>query len=204
MDVVFTEAVQLGLERGESFIFEERLVAMTDILERPLPELRGGLIFGAPAEGDWFVECSIRPPLTTPSAETFVFCTIDRSWNEAAVRVIQESIARLAYLRDYLFLGTRFEMLGRRGEDGIPLPLSPDPDGMGPHLEDMEILLHRTQCRLDDLRIDHHTTAAENRALTAELGELRTEHHVTSVENGALARQLFDLRKEHEIGRAHV
>ena len=28
MDVVITEAVQLGLERGESFLFEERLVAI--------------------------------------------------------------------------------------------------------------------------------------------------------------------------------
>ena len=105
-------------------------------------------------------------------------------------------------MRDYLFLGTRFEMLGRRGEDGIPLPLSPDPDGMGPHLEDMEILLHRTQCRLDDLRLDHHATTAENRALTAELDELRAEHHITSEENGALAHQLFDLRKEHEVTTA--
>ena len=57
MDVVFTEAVQLGLERGESFLFEERLVATTDILECPLPELRGGLIFSAPVEGDWYAEC---------------------------------------------------------------------------------------------------------------------------------------------------
>ena len=41
MDVIFTEAIQLGLPRGDSFIFEERLVAMAAILERPLPELRG-------------------------------------------------------------------------------------------------------------------------------------------------------------------
>ena len=56
MDVVFTEACQLGLARDVSFLFEERLVEMTNILERPLPELRGGLIFGALVEGDWFVE----------------------------------------------------------------------------------------------------------------------------------------------------
>ena len=87
---------------------------------------------------------AIRPPLTTPTAEFIVFRVVDRSWNEAAVRVIQEGIARLAYLRDYLFLGTHFEMLGRRDEDGLPLPLEQDPEGMGPHLEDMETLLHRT------------------------------------------------------------
>ena len=129
MDVVFTEACQLGLARGVSFLFEERLVDMNDILERPLPELRGGLIFGAPVEGYWFMECTIRPPLTTPSAPSFVFCTIEHSWNEGAVRVIQDLIARLAYLRDYFFLGTRFEMLGRRDEDGLPLPFSQDLDG---------------------------------------------------------------------------
>ena len=97
MDVVFSEAIQLGLERGESFLFEERLVAMTDILKRPLPEHRGGLISGAPAVGDWLVECLIRPPLMSPTAEMFFFCAIDRSWNEAAVHVIQEATARLAY-----------------------------------------------------------------------------------------------------------
>ena len=43
MEVIFMEAVQLGLDRGESFLFEERLVGMTDLLDRPLPELRGGL-----------------------------------------------------------------------------------------------------------------------------------------------------------------
>ena len=101
MDVIFTEAVQLGLDRGESFLFEERLVGMMDLLARPLPELRGGLIFGVPVEGDWFVECTIRPPLMTPTAEVFVFYTIERSWIEGAVRVIQEAIACLVYLRDY-------------------------------------------------------------------------------------------------------
>ena len=135
MDVIFTEAVQLGLDRGESFLFEERLVGMTCLLGRPLPELRGGLIFGVLVEGDWFVECTIRPPLVTPTAELFVFCTIERSWNEGAVCVIQEGIARLAYLRDYCFLGTRFEMLGRRDEDGLPLPFLQDPEGisLAPH-----------------------------------------------------------------------
>ena len=106
MDVVFTEAIQLGLPHGDSFIFEERLVAMAAILQRPLPELRGGLVFGAPLEGDWYAECTIRAPLATPTAEAFVFCDVDRSWNEAAVRVIQDSIAHLAHLRDYEFLGT--------------------------------------------------------------------------------------------------
>ena len=88
MDVVFTEACQLGQDRDVSFLFEPRLVEMTNILGRPLPELRGGLMFGAPVEGDWFVECIIRPPLTIPSAPYFVFCTVERSWNEGAVRVI--------------------------------------------------------------------------------------------------------------------
>ena len=88
MDVIFTEAIQLGLDRGESFLFEERLVAMAAILERPLPELRRGLIFGAPLEGDWYAECTIRAPLMTPTVEAFVFRAVDRSWNEATVHVI--------------------------------------------------------------------------------------------------------------------
>ena len=51
MEVTFTEAVQLGLDRGLSFLFETTLVEMTAILERPVPEIRGGLILGAPVEG---------------------------------------------------------------------------------------------------------------------------------------------------------
>ena len=101
-----------------------------------------------------------------------------------------------------MFLGTHFEMLGKRDEDGLPLPSAQDPDGVGPHLEDMEILLHRTQCRLDDQRIGHRTTIMENIGLVAELVELRGEFHITSEQSGALARQLFDLRKEHDVTTA--
>ena len=112
--------------------------------------------------------------------------------------MIQEAIARLAYLRDYCFLGTRFESFGRRDEDGLLPPFSLDPEGLTPHLTDMAIMLHRTQCSLDDLRVDHHITTAENHTLAAELDELKSEFHITSEENRALAHQLFDLRAERE------
>ena len=134
----------MGLPRGDSFIFEERLVAMAAILERPLPELGGGLVFGAPLEGEWYPECLIGAPLVTPTVEAFVFHVVYRSWNVAAVRVIQESVARLAYLRDYQFLGTRFEYIGRRDEEGLPLPFMQDSVSVGTHMEGMDILLHRT------------------------------------------------------------
>ena len=198
MDVVFTEAIQLGLARGESFIFEERLAAMASLLGRPLPELRGGMIFGAPLEGDWYAECTIRAPLATPTVEAYVFRAVDRSWNEVAVRVIQESVARLAYLGDYMFIGSRFELIGRRDEDGMPLPFAPDSATVGPHLDDMEILLHRTQCRLDDLRFDHRHTTVANQALVAEVEELRSELDVTTEQTAALTHQLFELRQEHD------
>ena len=73
MDGHFIKGIQLGLDRGVTFLFEERLVAMAAILERPLPELRGGQVYGAPLEGDWYAECVIRAPLATPSSEVFVF-----------------------------------------------------------------------------------------------------------------------------------
>ena len=97
--------------------------------------------------------------------------------------MIQDSIARLAYLRDYCFLGTRFEMLGRCDEDGLPLPFSPDPDGMGAHHTDMELLLHHTQCILGDLRGDHIVVITENRDLLGELDDLRVEHDITTARN---------------------
>ena len=112
--------------------------------------------------------------------------------------MIQETIARLAYLRDYCFLGTRFESFGRRDEDGHTLPFSLDPEGFAPHLTDMEIMLHRTQMSLDSAREELIVCAAENHFLATELDELRSEFHVTSEENGALAQQLFALREEHE------
>ena len=122
MEVTFTEAVQLGLDCGSFFLFETTLVEMTAILERPVPEIRGGLILGAPVEGSWLVECTNRPPRTAPTAAPFVFWCIESSWILGAVRVIQETITHLAYLRDYCFLGTRFESFGRRDEDGLSLP----------------------------------------------------------------------------------
>ena len=79
----------------------------------------------------------------------------------------------MAYLRDYCFLGTRFKMLGRRGEDGMPLPSLPDSEGLGTHLSEMEILLHRTQCMWDDLRGDHIVVTAENQDLLGELDDRR-------------------------------
>ena len=68
-----------------------------------------------------------------------------------------------------MFHGTPFALLGRRDEDGLPLPPAQGPDGAGPHLGDMETLLHRTQSRLDDLRLGHHEIIAVNHVLTAEL-----------------------------------
>ena len=165
MDVHFTEGIQLGVDRGVTFLFEERLVAMAAILGRPLTELRGGQVYGAPLEGDWYAECVIRTPLATPSSEVFIFRTVDRLWNEAAVRVIQESIARLASLRDYLFLGTQFEEVGRRDEDGIPVPFTPGSASQSSHQEDVEILLHRTQHRLDVARVSQHAIIVANHVL---------------------------------------
>ena len=144
MEVTFTEVVQLGLDHGSSFLFETTKVEMTATLERLVPDLRGGLILGAPVEGSWLVVCTIRPPLTALTAAPFVFRCIESSWILGAVRVIQEAIACLAYLRDYCFLGTRFESFGRHDEDGHPLPFSPDPEGFSPNLTHMEIMLHHT------------------------------------------------------------
>ena len=117
----------MGLDRGSSFLFETTLVEMTSILERPVAEVRGGLILGDPVEGSWLVECTIHPPLTAPTDAPFVFRCIESSWILGVVRVIQEAITRLAYLRDSWFLGTRFASFGRRDENGHPLPFSPVP-----------------------------------------------------------------------------
>ena len=88
-----------------------------------------------------------------------------------------KTIARLAYLCDYRFMGTRFELVGRRDEEGLPLPYpyAPEyvPDSLGPHLEDMEFFLHYTQRNLDVLRVEHHTTTAKNRALGVQLRTTR-------------------------------
>ena len=202
MEVVVTEAIQLGLSRGESFLFEETLAAMASILGRPLPKLRGGMIFGAPLEGDWYAEVTIRAPLAHPTVEAYVVRAVDSSWNDAAVRVIQESVARLAFLEDYMFIGSRFELLARRDAEGVPLPFEPDSVTIGPHLDDMEILLHRTQHRLDVLRVGQHATTVANHTLTAEVEGLRSELDVTTGQIAALTQQLFESRKEHGVTAA--
>ena len=95
----------------------------------------------------------------------------DRSWNDGAVRVIQQMIARVAQLCDYRFIGTRFELHGRRDEEGLPVPYPYSPDSMGRHLEDLEFFLHYTQRSLDLQRMETHTVTARNAALE---GQLRT------------------------------
>ena len=66
----------------------------------------------------------------------------------------------------------------------------------------MEVLLHRTQRRLDDLRLDHHHTTYVHQALIGEVDELRAELHVSQEESGALAQQLSQLREEFEASTA--
>ena len=122
MAFVFTEAVQLGLPEEVPFLFERELVEMTNILERPRPELRGGLVDGARSELSWVVVCTIRPPLMVPTASTYSFHMRECSWSEGAARAIQLAMARLAHIYDYVFMGTRFELYGRRGGEEQPLP----------------------------------------------------------------------------------
>ena len=66
-------------------------------------------------------------------------------------------------------------------------------------MDDMEILLHCTQCRLDDLRIGQRAIVVVNHALTAEVEGLRAEVDITAEQSEALVQQLFELRKEHDI-----
>lgn len=176
MTFVYIESLQLGLNTESSFRFEKELVEMTKLLGRQLPELRGGLVDGASRDLSWLVECTIRPPLTTPTAPTYTFRLIDCSWNDGAVRIIQQTIARLAYLCDYRFVGTRFELYGRRGEDGAPVPFPYPPNDLGYHLDDMEYLLHRTQFTLTTLRVEHENEVARNRALERQLRATRLAH----------------------------
>lgn len=77
MTFVYIESLQLGLNTESSFRFEKELVEMTKLLGRQLPELRGGLVDGASRDLSWLVECTIRPPLTTPTAPTYTFRLID-------------------------------------------------------------------------------------------------------------------------------
>ena len=55
----------------------------------------------------------------------------------------------------------------------MPLPPEPDSTTVGPHLDEMEVLLHRTQLRLDDLRLDHHHSTYVHQALIGEVDDLR-------------------------------
>ena len=50
----------------------------------------------------------------------------------------------------------------------------------------MEILLHRTQHRLDVMRVSQHAILVANHVLSAEVEGLRAEVDVTSEQSGAL------------------
>ena len=72
----------------------------------------------------------------------------------------------------------------------MPLPASSGSEGVGIHVYEMEILLHRTQCMWDDRRGDHIAVTGENRDLLGELDDLRIEHDTIVARNRALTRQL--------------
>ena len=71
-----------------------------------------------------------------------------------------------------------------------PLPFSPDPEGLTPHVTDMEILLHCTQCSLDDLREDHIIVTVEHHDLVGDLDSLRVEHDTVKERDRDLTSQL--------------
>ena len=127
MAFVFTEALQLGLLAVTPFLFERELVEMTHILDRPLPELQGGLVDGASRELSWVVECTIRPPLTAPTAGTYTFHVRECSWSEGR----SESFSRL-WLVWHTSTTTGFSALALSRTGGVmgmgchfPIPTSP-------------------------------------------------------------------------------
>lgn len=207
MDIVISEGVQLGAPRpdGVTYLFEKTLVAITRMLGRPLPELRGGMITGSALDGQWFAEVCIRAPMAYPDAEEYTFQTVDRSWVDAANRILQESIARMAHIDDYFFIGSRFELLGRRDADGVPVFVDFDDDStLGPHIDEMERLLHSTQTTLDTARGTLHQAIQDNRFLATEAVRLASEKVTLASQRASYARQLVDTRVERDAAIAQV
>ena len=176
---------------------------MTRMLGRPLPDLRGGLITGSQLDGEWFAEVTLRAPLAYPDAEEHIFQMIEPTRADVVARLLQEAVARLAHIDDYFFIGSRFELIGRRDEDGVPEPLGGDDDSeLGPHLDEMEQLLHHTQTRQDVERGARRQATQDIRMLATEAHRLGAEVDTLSTQRVSLAQQLLDARKERDTAIA--
>ena len=105
-------------------------------LGRPAPELT------------WLVVCTIRPPLLSPSDPELTYDVMESSWEDGILRVMQLSIARLAFSFTSSFEGTIFQCYGRRNALDRPVLFSAPYvlDGQHQHMEGQ---LHNTQIALD-------------------------------------------------------
>jgi hypothetical protein len=133
--------------------FEEDLIELSIKMGRPYPELKGGRVDKPEdSEQTWLVSCTVRGVVLDPNIEEIEVDVLDRTWEEGSIRAMQATLARLVhYHRGSHDLG-RFMYFGRRDERGFPKECVPHYH-FGGHMQHMESLLHRTQVRMDHIRM---------------------------------------------------
>src|SRR6266567_6940912 len=173
--VEFTEFRQAGY--GHPFLFEEDLVEVSQLVGRPVPELKGSRVYDDPEKiMTWLVVCTMRGSVVAPhtdrNSEKLVVEVLERSWSAAAVRVMQLAMSRLVDHHKSDLVGTRFEHYGMRSAEGYPIP-SPYHPQLRRHLQHLEYLVHHTQEEMDRARICADTRLMSLRIVRTDLQNAR-------------------------------
>ena len=168
MPIEFTEYRQVGTEQPPLY-FERALMELALRCGRPLPELKGvRLERPEDSELSWLVVCTVRGREVAPVSEEFTVDVMERSWVDGMVRVMQEAIARLAFLHPEKIVGTPFQFVGQRDTEGIPAVVTPHPQ-FEHQMQHLEYLLHHSQTYMDRARMRSEMQEMEIQSLRAEL-----------------------------------
>lgn len=202
MAVVFTEYRRVGVD-PPPMIFEADLIEMCRRVGRPTPEIKGAKVHTHP-EGDrtWLVVCTLRGGVVPPHSDELSVEVLERTWTEGIVRVLQESLGRLASYHRAVLGDSPFRFFGGRDSEGLPT-LTPAHADFGGHMQDMEALLHHTQTSMDRARMKSDLQVMELRNAKQDLQVSVLERtrllqikRATQVKNKRLQRQLKTLQDE--------
>src|SRR3954471_5738497 len=150
MDVNYNKFYQLG--NGGELIFEHDLDQLSELLERPHPEVFGAQLNDQGGEVlKWLVVASIRGKIEPPTTEGIRFTLRENNLLDGLARAMQETLSRLCGQSINQIKGTRFEFLPSRDANGQPLEAPYHPE-LKTQLDHLSFMMYDRQQELDNLR----------------------------------------------------
>src|SRR4051812_9458184 len=148
MEVKYSKFYQLG-NRGE-LIFERDLSQLSELLERPHPELFGAQLNDQQGgEIQWLIVANLRGKMEAPTLEGIQFSLRENNWLDGLARAMQEALARLCGQSINQIKGILFEHYARRYAIGQPLEVPGHPE-LKHQVDHLDFMLYDRQKELDN------------------------------------------------------